>query len=116
MEFEGRVAGGMALGGFCAFGGHFIVHGLICVCVCVCVCLGGGGGGSAGCGAAVFVGVLGFWGRLWFSCGVAHFGGCLLSVFRGFFVLAGVGAGLGLVLWFCGSSGTFLVFPNFLRS
>ena len=41
----------------------------------------------------------GIWGWCWFSCGVAHAGGCLISVFQGFsastgkaFILAGDGA------------------------
>ena len=44
----------------------------------------------------------GIWGWLWFSCGVAHSGKCLISVFQGFsasidgaFILAG-GLGTGL--------------------
>ena len=47
-------------------------------------------------------GLRGIWGWLWFSCGVAHSGKCLISVFQGFsasidgaFILAG-GLGTGL--------------------
>ena len=99
MEFEGRVAGGMALGGFCAFGGHFIVHGLICVCVCVC--LGGGGGfvGVWGCGRSWGLGYLG-------PALVFVWGGALRGVFAfcfsGVFCVGGGGGGAGpcaMVLW-----------------
>ena len=99
--------------------GGFALLGGISLCmvsfVCVCVCVFGGGGVRRGVGLRALLGFGVFGAGSGFRVGWRN-SGCLLSVFRGFFVLAGVGAGLGLVLWFCGSSGTFLVFPNFLRS
>ena len=59
------------------------------------------GGFMVGCG-----GLRGIWGWLWFSCGVAHSGRSLISVFQDFFASIKKGfilaVGLGTALSFYG--------------
>ena len=60
-----------------------------------------GGGFMVGCG-----GLRGIWGWLWFSCGVAHSGRSLISVFQDFFASINknfiLAVGLGTALSFYG--------------